>query len=63
MGSEMCIRDRTEVELLGAYVGVYDARSAYVGAKYDRNILKARMLNDLGVLSMDSIIPDVIKKN
>jgi outer membrane protein, adhesin transport system len=52
----------TEVELLGAYVGVYDARSAYVGAKYDRNILKARMLNDLGVLSMDSIIPDVIKK-
>ena len=53
----------TEVELLGAYVGVYDARSAYVGAKYDRNILKARMLNDLGVLSMDSIIPDVTKKN
>lgn len=52
----------TEVELLGAYVGVYDARSAYVGAKYDRNILKARMLNDLGVLSMDSIIPDAIKK-
>ena len=52
----------TEVELLGAYVGVYDARSAYVGAKYDRNILKARMLNDLGLLSMDSIIPDSIEK-
>ena len=52
----------TEVELLGAYVGVFDARSAYVGAKYDRNILKARMLNDLGVLSMDSIIPNVIEK-
>jgi len=52
----------TEVELLGAYVGVYDARSAYVSAKYDRNILKARMLNDLGLLSMDSIIPDSIEK-
>jgi outer membrane protein TolC len=52
----------TEVDLLGAYVGVFDAQSAYVGAKYDRNILKVSILNSLGILSMDSIVDDALGK-
>lgn len=52
----------TEVELLGAYVGVFDARSAYVGAKYDRNILKVSVLNSLGILSLDSLVDNSLKK-
>lgn len=48
----------TEIELVGALMGVFDARVSYVAAKYDRNILRATIYNDLGVLDLDKVVPD-----
>jgi len=48
----------TEIELVGALMGVFDARVNYVTAKYDRNILRATIYNDLGVLDLDKVVPD-----
>jgi adhesin transport system outer membrane protein len=48
----------TEVELVGALMGVFDARVNFITAKYDRNILRATIYNDLGVLDLGKVVPD-----
>jgi outer membrane protein TolC len=48
----------TEVELVGALMGVFDARVNFITAKYDRNILRATIYNDLGVSDLGKVVPD-----